>query len=278
MADDLYSISGEGREAVGRRTKRKFTLGQEIQVEVYRVDRFKRQIDFRVAGSGAASGGGSVGSEITPAMASQHKKMRQDHPRGPRQNSVSRQGHSSRQNFRSPPSIRCQSATRLCPRFAPTQIPQSRPPPLGFGVRRLDAAFLPPYPSLMATAAVEQLSTPKILAGAVAMLRRFSPKPNSVYLDIGAGHGQLIELVRKEFSVQPRVCDYTTELLRLPGIKVDVADLCTRRTHSPIPTIPSTSSPAPKSSNTSSTIASPSAKSTASLNPAGSWSSRHRIY
>jgi len=77
----------------------------------------------------------------------------------------------------------------------------------------------------------EQLSTPKILGGALAMIRRFSPKPNSAYLDIGAGHGQLIALVQKEFSVQPRVCDYTTELLRLPGIKVDVADL----NHEPLP-------------------------------------------
>jgi ribonuclease R len=48
LEDDLYSLSSDGRQLVGRRTKRTFTLGQEIPVEVYRVDRFKRQIDFRV--------------------------------------------------------------------------------------------------------------------------------------------------------------------------------------------------------------------------------------
>ncbi|HTB62367.1 MAG TPA: class I SAM-dependent methyltransferase [Opitutales bacterium] len=77
----------------------------------------------------------------------------------------------------------------------------------------------------------EQLSTPAILLGAMAMIRRLAPPPNAAYLEIGAGHGQLIELVQKEFSVKVRVCDYTTELLNMPEIKVDVADL----NHEPLP-------------------------------------------
>jgi len=76
-----------------------------------------------------------------------------------------------------------------------------------------------------------RLSTPAILTGALAMIRRLGPKPNAAYLDIGAGYGHLIQLVQKEFSVVPRVCDYTTELLRLPGVQVDVADL----NHDPLP-------------------------------------------
>jgi ribonuclease R len=81
LEDDLYSITGDGRELIGRRTKRKFALGQEIPVEVFRVDRFKRQIDFRVARSGGPSTPGAVSAEsaITPAMLSQHKKMRPGH-------------------------------------------------------------------------------------------------------------------------------------------------------------------------------------------------------
>ena len=100
LQDDLYSLAGDGREIVGRRTKRKFTLGEEIQVEVYRVDRFKRQIDFRVAGSGQgrASTAGGGESEITPAMLSHHKKMRHDHPRGPRQQSGPRPSQPPRQH------------------------------------------------------------------------------------------------------------------------------------------------------------------------------------
>ena len=49
LDDDLYSLEGGGTALVGRRTKRRFALGAQIQVEVDRVDRFKRQIDFRVA-------------------------------------------------------------------------------------------------------------------------------------------------------------------------------------------------------------------------------------
>ncbi len=85
LQDDLYFMAGDGRELIGRRTKRKFTLGQEVPVEVYRVDRFKRQIDFRIAGtSGAAP---APDGAITPAMVERHKKMRPGHrheQRGPR--------------------------------------------------------------------------------------------------------------------------------------------------------------------------------------------------
>ncbi len=81
LEDDLYSISADGRELVGRRAKRKFALGQEIPVEVFRVDRFKRQIDFRVAQSGGGRAPGQVAGEapVTPAMAAHHKKMRPGH-------------------------------------------------------------------------------------------------------------------------------------------------------------------------------------------------------
>ena len=50
LADDLYILNNAGTALTGRRTKRKFELGQKIQVVADRVDRFKRQIDFRLAG------------------------------------------------------------------------------------------------------------------------------------------------------------------------------------------------------------------------------------
>jgi ribonuclease R len=49
LTDDLYAIGAGGTSLVGRRKKRTFTIGQRIEVQVDRVDRFKRQIDFRVA-------------------------------------------------------------------------------------------------------------------------------------------------------------------------------------------------------------------------------------
>jgi ribonuclease R len=49
----LFSESGHG-SLLGRRTKRRFALNERLDVEVFRVDRVKRLIDFRpAAGDGA---------------------------------------------------------------------------------------------------------------------------------------------------------------------------------------------------------------------------------
>lgn len=45
------------------------------------------------------------------------------------------------------------------------------------------------------------------------------------YLDIGAGHGNLIQKVKTRIPMQTYVCDYTDELMRLPGQRVDIANL-----------------------------------------------------
>ena len=71
------------------------------------------------------------------------------------------------------------------------------------------------------------LSTDKILRAVLAKIREISPEIQGKYLDIGAGHGELIRLLSREFSLQPTACDYTQELMRVPGICVDVVDLNT---------------------------------------------------
>ena len=48
LTDDLYHINGAGTAVVGRKTKRAYSLGQHVFVNVDRVDRFKRQVDFRI--------------------------------------------------------------------------------------------------------------------------------------------------------------------------------------------------------------------------------------
>lgn len=48
LDDDFYHPTEDGTALVGRRNKQVYALGQHIQVTVKRVDRFKRQIDFRV--------------------------------------------------------------------------------------------------------------------------------------------------------------------------------------------------------------------------------------
>ena len=51
------------------------------------------------------------------------------------------------------------------------------------------------------------------------------------HLDVGAGRGQLIELIRSRFASESRACDYTDALMKLPGQRVDVANL----NHEPLP-------------------------------------------
>jgi ribonuclease R len=48
LRDDLYQLNNAGTALVGRRSKRRLELGQKIGVVTERVDRFKRQIDFRL--------------------------------------------------------------------------------------------------------------------------------------------------------------------------------------------------------------------------------------
>lgn len=45
------------------------------------------------------------------------------------------------------------------------------------------------------------------------------------HLDVGAGNGRLIELFHQQFHTESSACDYTDELMKLPGQKVEVANL-----------------------------------------------------
>lgn len=53
LRDDLYRLNGAGTALIGRRSGKSFAVGCKIQVVTERVDRFKRQIDFRVVGAGS---------------------------------------------------------------------------------------------------------------------------------------------------------------------------------------------------------------------------------
>jgi ribonuclease R len=49
LTDDFYRLTEDGRTLVGRRTGRIHAPGDAVEVTVERVDRFKRQVDFRLA-------------------------------------------------------------------------------------------------------------------------------------------------------------------------------------------------------------------------------------
>ena len=50
LPEDYYNPNSAGTALIGRRTKKTFELGAKIEVIVDKVDRFKRLIDFRLAG------------------------------------------------------------------------------------------------------------------------------------------------------------------------------------------------------------------------------------
>jgi ribonuclease R len=49
LTDDFYLFQLEQRRLVGRRSRRRFSVGDSLRVFVARVDQFKRQIDFALA-------------------------------------------------------------------------------------------------------------------------------------------------------------------------------------------------------------------------------------
>ena len=51
LTDDFYRFDAAQRRLIGRRTNRRYRVGDEIRVFVARVDTFKQQIDFAIADS-----------------------------------------------------------------------------------------------------------------------------------------------------------------------------------------------------------------------------------
>jgi ribonuclease R len=51
VADDFFQFDSNRSQLVGRRTRRVIKLGDSVEVQVLKVDRFKKQVDFRLAGT-----------------------------------------------------------------------------------------------------------------------------------------------------------------------------------------------------------------------------------
>jgi ribonuclease R len=49
LSDDFYQFDATRSQLVGRRTRRVFKLGDRVEVQIAKVDTFKRQVDFRLA-------------------------------------------------------------------------------------------------------------------------------------------------------------------------------------------------------------------------------------
>jgi ribonuclease R len=54
LTDDFYQFDSTRNQLVGRRTRRVIRLGDKLDVQVAKVDTFKRQVDFKLAGNAIA--------------------------------------------------------------------------------------------------------------------------------------------------------------------------------------------------------------------------------
>ncbi|HEU5247200.1 MAG TPA: S1 RNA-binding domain-containing protein, partial [Candidatus Udaeobacter sp.] len=54
LMDDFYLFDPARRQLIGRRSRKRFSVGDELSVFVARVDAFKRQVDFAIALAAAA--------------------------------------------------------------------------------------------------------------------------------------------------------------------------------------------------------------------------------
>src|ERR1700676_1297884 len=71
-----------------------------------------------------------------------------------------------------------------------------------------------------------ELSTPVIHQAILRAIDRATPTGLSAdYLDVGSGVGKLLKLVAARYRVNCFACDYTRELMRLPGQAVEIVDL-----------------------------------------------------
>ena len=57
LTDDFYLFDSARRQLIGRRSRKRFSVGDELSVFVVRVDAFKRQVDFTIALATAESKG-----------------------------------------------------------------------------------------------------------------------------------------------------------------------------------------------------------------------------
>jgi ribonuclease R len=70
VSDDFYQFEATRGQLVGRRTRRVFKLGDKVEVQVAKVDTFKKQVDFKLAGTT----GVRAGRDVRPERRSQNPR------------------------------------------------------------------------------------------------------------------------------------------------------------------------------------------------------------
>lgn len=114
LRDDLYQLNASGTALIGRRRKGTYSLGQTIQVEVHKVDRFKRQVDFRLCETQQSDNPKptlmpSDGKGENPAQSKPRS------PRGPRRRGGQKNRGQKEKSPQNPPSAKGSAASKGSP-------------------------------------------------------------------------------------------------------------------------------------------------------------------
>jgi len=88
LSDDHYTLSNDGSSMIGRKTKRRYSINDHIDVVVAKVDRFKRLIDFTIASN----------SKVPPQKADRSPQFQTPH-RKSKPSSAKKAGKRSENNF-----------------------------------------------------------------------------------------------------------------------------------------------------------------------------------
>jgi ribonuclease R len=90
VSDDFYQFDATRGQLVGRRTRRVFKLGDKVEVQVAKVDTFKKQVDFKLAGLPDGRAKRDARPERLPQRRQPEKKVRfvTPHPGRPRESAV----------------------------------------------------------------------------------------------------------------------------------------------------------------------------------------------
>lgn len=118
LTDDLYFVREGGACLVGRRSGRKFCSGQTVHVMIERVDRFKRQMDFRLtefSGQTKKRGKGKPGNRLRNAPKNGSKRPVKSAQKG-----------STKSTPKGAPGVVSKSVSKDAPKNVPKKRPKKR--------------------------------------------------------------------------------------------------------------------------------------------------------
>jgi ribonuclease R len=78
MEDDFYIYDEQRNQLIGRRTRRVIRLGDNLEVQVAKVDTTKKQVDFCLSGNRSAAGSAKAearGASRAPFKTPQHPRQ-----------------------------------------------------------------------------------------------------------------------------------------------------------------------------------------------------------